>query len=738
MQKFEILFLMFFAFLILQHRGYAQANEENLNKSLISLSDSLKAAKRSVSKGIGIIQRHISLSPGIKESYGQFDEKHQSEMSVINKKELELSKIDISGKYMTIDGFVESRQNGMAIINSNDRLYALKSGLSLGSRFKGSVKQIPGSADYTTPRGGNATLNIYAPAKEKDPKVKYDKLNAEIEKLRQINEEHFSVFRDSLIALINSEIAANNKIIVEAHYRNAENYLSQANYIKARNEYLVVQRLVRNYKDTPKKIETVYNYLKFNKALDYENSAQFDSAAELYFELTYPAEFNSCKEKFKAVFEKWADELFRNGGEFNKLHPFIVVFDSIESKKKRSLDFDYFSALSNDRIPKLKAYIERRFSYENFQDDFVPVPEGYYYNTYGEKTPVSAFLVFSPGLDIDMLRAYEILTGNKLISQNPSSLSDNFEWLSDSEIKQVANFYKMAPLTQSDIEYIKADGWESEKAKIRYTQTEGQTNYNFIPDRKRLKILPAAITNEAPRLSAFTSIKQMDFKVSSRVDRQKEDAIENGYVFAPGRLLLAPSFSIGWNFLNWSPYPLSPDYKTIKDGYLGIEGGLFIGVNIFPSRAGSFEKFNGLGLNISYSYATLHDDGKKNDLDNYSSIKIDKFSLEGLEVELRYQAVFFLGFGYAKFKHSYESNYTNSAFTGTVPWSLKHDSNFNSFFINTGINGQYFQLFLKSYISEDKDGLFSWQSNGHINGNIMTGLKLYLPIRLFRDIPLFY
>jgi len=238
----------------------AQETEEVNNNKLKNAASFLNEAKiEKAEDAIAKVKEVINICPTLDTYVKTFEsEKSEAENKIANLTE-QRKNIDMSIPQIKINGTVEAKQSGYAIINSSGNYYAVKSDLNVGSNFNGSIIKSEGTITYQPLGGSSYTVQKYTQGSGSTPQEKYSSVTKELENYNNQANEQWNTFRTSSLKIINEEIQNNNTILIERYYKRGDEYLQNKDYESAFKEFIYVKNIDPNYLDIEQKIELSNN-----------------------------------------------------------------------------------------------------------------------------------------------------------------------------------------------------------------------------------------------------------------------------------------------------------------------------------------------------------------------------------------------------------------------------------------------------------------------------------------------
>ena len=719
---------------LLSRTGFSQIQEENTNNELKQFKIEIQklsdfeddANKKDL---VNSVEKYQHTTPAINEIYTKFQASIRQISDKIKTQEALYQKQSDEPNYPSISGYVESREKGFAIINMGNNRCALKSSLKLGAQYNGCIKPIDGTTDYVAPGNYQYRLGNYAPVKNNN---REEKLNAIGTTIKNLGTQQVSLYGElitDIVASINTTISSNNNKIVETRYNQGSTDFTNSNFSSALINFTAVYELNNNYKDIKSRVIDARNNYDYTDGLKLEQNQAAVGAYSCFYNLAYPAPFKNAKEKFKQLFETYYLSQIQEAASAKNLEQYISVFDTLSKKYSDGYDNLYFKSLITSWKKPFEEFVKTNYSAKVSLDKFIVIPSGYYYTSYGDKVRIETFCVKAAPHNFDLMRSFEIVFESNVISDKENRHDIEMKNVPTGVQQKFAAWLGYSLLSVSEFEYLKCDGWRSLAENDKYTlgNASAYTNYG-VTDELYFKI---DMANLSEKELSFISDKASSNRseVSNRVNIQKDYAIQQGAILAPHRLYITPTVGIGYESITWAPVNLvtAADIAQVNESVVPLEAGIFIGANLSSLFSEGSEDFGGIGVGVNYVQVL------NSSLITSKNIIIEssKLNIKGLEIELRYQRKISVGIGMSFYKYDYTFNSQ-----GIIGYQESNEK-LQDFFIHFGWDWNYFSIYMKTHFSNFQNGIFAWDSK-NLTGNVTLGMQLKLPIKLFRDEPLFY
>jgi len=724
-----------------------QIKEQNEKNDLIEMQNKLSSS--SINQIANLVENYSVNYNSLSAPLKTYKQQLNSNRKLITSYENEIKKLDYNISYISLNGIVESRENKFAIVLCNGVRYAIRSSLKPGTYFSGSVKSIEGLTYYSDPSGRQLSLGNYMPVKGESPEQKYQNILKKINSLKNEETTNLQTLKQEAINVLDKEIELRNEKITFHYYECGSNNLAKADYKTALSDFNIVNDVNPNYKDLTSKLILARNNYFYANAFEYSAENNLLKAYNIYFNLAYPDDFKDSKQLFIQTFENYIDETQMEATKKNDINIFLALYDTIESK----IEFSKDEYLLNGILEKYRKDLNN-FTLEYYNPDRVVssydiVPEGYYLTEgKGTKVDVPGFLISKNPFNYQLFKSYEITHNTKLNFAYSKSSPFSQLKIPSNNLKSVADWIGVELLTENDLVYLECDGWISLKEKEIFTNnSQGHASKNLYRNQKtekevtdyknHYKVLIINLKNKELEDKIEVESSEISARQKSEMQQIKEFAYNSGEVIAPKRLFLIPKAAINLSSVSWKP-PASisnpfPDTK-IHAGFAGYQFDVLFGINFDDNKFIGSEIYHGLGINFSYYRSIKPTDKDVSFSDNpheiemfYNSLKLSEFN-----AELRYSNGYFIGVGYSSFnfRMTYQA-------LGQQIISVDDNKKGSAFSLSIGIDGGWYELYVKTILSSGKDGPFAWD-NKNLAGNILYGIKFGFPIRLIREEPVFY
>lgn len=747
----SILFIfIFFCFLFtVQLKSQIFDQEEVARKSLVELKNKLDSISSYKEWALlEAIKNNFSYCSELVGLVSEYKAKLEKNNNIITEKINQRNQIDLSERFMKITGTVESIESGFSMINTGQERFSIKGTFKYNQSITGSIKYIGGTTNFKVLGGGSYNLDNYELVHGQAPREKYDDLSNEIDKIREKNKIYYTDLIGECLTVVNKDIEKYTSLLLAIHYKSGIKLLGDNAFEEAYNEFGFVISIKADYEDVQNKYSTAKNNFLYGKASYFAQVGDFNKSYNIYLTLSYPLEFKDAKQLFDQTFRSYISEQLKEVNKKNDLNGFLAIFDTIETKSSISNDEGYFKSIKKDLSTELNKFAQEYFYPTNNQSKYTVVPDGYFLSSEGKEIFMDGFLFSNEPINYLLLRSFEVAHDSKLnFSYSKLTPFDDF-YIPPKILSDLTNWIGGAPLSENDKTYIACAGWISIKEKEVFSSSSDRnassvrnkliTNANELEKyNNHYKFILKDLKDGNPKEDLIKESLRIKSQTQDQNQQIKELAYNTGKVIAPKRLYLIPKAGISFSTVSWNaPASISTLYPDtrVHSGFLGYQFNLLFGINFDDNQFIGTEIYHGLGINFSYFFSSKPTSKDVSFSNNPSHIEMFYNTLEMTEfnIELRYSNGAFIGIGYSKinFDMTYQA-------LGQQLININEDKKASAFSLSIGLDGGWYELYIKSIIGTEKDGPYSWDSK-NLSGNVQYGLKIGIPIRLMREEPVFY
>ena len=530
------------------------------------------------------------------------------------------------------------------------------------------------------------------------------------------------------LVILKKEIVIHNNIIAASVSAEANSLFGKGDYPRAIEKYLLMKKASNpNIEFINNRIDSAKKFISFQAAEAFAERKNFLQAFEIYDSLSNSKNFNNSKQRAILALSNYFGGQFASIKYSSNLDDHISILNQLKSKTytanySQTTDslFEEYKKTFFDNVKTTILYDLSAYQY---------IPGGSFVLSNSEKMYFDEMTVRKKPITNKEFMYFLIMSGKQqpeshYLGQLKSIYAQEFEkWLG------------VKFLTDSEMEYIAADGWASAREHKKFANYSN--NYGISVSNLNVRL-------ENTDKFGFTKqqINKIKDDIDSSITQQRQYAYSSGRVERWHHLGITPFFSLNWgktmlnkyNFMLNSVKYSSDSAKYVFEklsGNVGLQLA-FPGLRNIDSRDTTF---NGPAINLSYLFnAKLQ---LKNTLPAYSHIYISEVAISGPEAELVYvnrakpsialfNGTISIGLGVAQY--TMVTKYSVSAdLKATKTPGIKANNqmvekiNFATVSTNLGL------FFFKGYVSVKKVNTY-----GSLIYGFNTGIKIGFPIKVFK------